>query len=230
MKVNTHIKSFLLCLGIIASLHAMGQDNDQMPSTNTTTHTNSDTYYKYSLQGGVEVPYPMGDNAFFKSLVGIYMFHVAQQFSINKHLYGGVEFQDAEFSISINPVNYTITPNMFTYLGGLDFGYHTTMAKDFMTSITLFAGEAVINYTSAPIHIKASEPTFETISLMEGYTVDEDLRIGFEVTFTSINYTFDPYAIGINNAGISFEPSDIKSPMTYFSWGLGIYWGFGKGK
>ena len=230
MKVNTHIKTYLLCLGIFASFSVFAQDNDQMPATTTITHTAVDTYYKYSLQAGVDVPYPMADNALVKSLVGIYMFHVAQQFSINKHLYAGVEFQDAEFSISINPVNYTVTPNMFMYQGGAVFGYHTTMAKDFMTSITLFAGEAIINYTSAPIHIKASEPTFETLSLSEGYVVDDDLRIGFEVSFTSINYTFDPYAIGINNAGISFEPSDVKSPTMYFSWGLGIYWGFGKGK
>lgn len=227
MKVNTHIKSYLVCLGIIVSSHAIGQDDDQMPASN---HNGTDTYYKYSIQGGVGIPYPVTDNALVKSLVGIYMFHVAQQFSITKRLFAGVEFQDAEFAIGTNALYNSINPDLFMYHGGIDVGYHSSMARDFMSSVRLTIGEAIVNYTSAPIHVSAAEPTFMNLNLFEGYTVNEDLRIGIEASFTYVGYTFDPYAIGIGHAGFTFIPSDIKNPTIYLSWGLGLYWVFGKGK
>ena len=234
MKCARHVAGCLIFMGILFPLLSVAQVNgtDEM-----TTHAPDEPQFKYAANAAVQLEYPLNDNALKKSLVGIYGMHGGFQAAVNKRLWAGIELGNEEFAVSVNPKYVDIKTCMFLYRAGVKISYHTTMANDFMFNASLSGGETYIMFNNvaplAPPPPKGgyiAQSQYYALNILEGYKVGTQYWIGFDLTYTYLPYSFDPYFVGLDHYGITFYPSDLGKPTSYIAWGFEMCYAFGKKK
>ncbi len=224
---------FLCCFS--CPLISIAQSNDITENAGG-KGSNNETFYKYNIQGGGEITYPMTNVDMVKTFGGIYSANVAFDAYVIKRLYIGVGLWDNEFAIAAQPLYNSINPRMFDYMGGLRIGYHSSNDKsnDLMFSATLTGGESHITFTNAiapaPKGGFVQNKPFGSVYIMESYRLNEDCWIGLDVSFTYLDYSFDPDYIGIQNQGLTYYPQDARGNTTFIGWGFQIVYDFSKGK
>jgi len=66
--------------------------------------------------------------------------------------------------------------------------------------------------------------------MLASYRVNNELRIGLELSYIFMSYKFDPAYTGINQYIVYDPAKDANAITTYFEWGFGVYWAFAEGK
>jgi hypothetical protein len=225
----------ILCSAFLCPLLSSAQNNEITENAGGNGSQN-ETFYKYDIQAGGEITYPITNTDMVKTFGGIYSVNAAFDFSILKRLYVGVGVWDNEFAIAAQPLYNSINPRMFDYIGGLRIGYHSSNDKsnDLLFNATFTGGESHITFTNAvapaPKDGFAQNKPYGSIYLMECYRLNEQCWIGLDVSFAYLDYSFDPDYIGIQNSGLTYYPQDARGNTTYIGWGFQIFYTFSKGK
>jgi len=225
--INVYI---IVCSAFLYPVISFAQQNiNEAAGGNGTTN---DVFYKYNVQGGAEITYPITNTAMVKTFVGIYSVNASFDFSILKRLYVGPEVFDNEFAIAANPRYFSLNPRMFDYMGGLRIGYHSSNDKsnDFMFNASFTGGMSHIVFTNYLIPAAPQDKPFGTMFIMESYRFTDQCWIGLDISYTYLNYAFDPNYIGIENSGFTYYPSDSKGNVSFIGWGFQVLYSFSKGK
>ena len=227
---------FPVLIGILISFHCFSQQDTGMRypdhSLTPAPPATEETFYKGSLQAGGGVVYALSNKALRSSLGGDYEGHFSGNFVIAQHLYAGVEtewtqFGNTEYGANINTI-------MILYNAGVKVGYYTYMQNDFLFCYSLSAGPSLIQYsnayTPAPKGGFRETSFFLTPNFLASYRVNNELRIGLEITYTFLSYQFNPVLTGLDQKINGYDPSWASGPTMYIEWGFGLYWAFDEGK
>lgn len=225
-----------LCLLLLPFL-GLSQDNGNGGTGNESSGAPAnEVFYKYGLQGGVQVDFPVGDPGMVKTFNGIYAVNLSYDVSILKRLFIGIDTHFDQLAVSANPLYLSVNPKMFNNIGGLRVGYHSAYSKDndFLFQATFTAGYDYIFYSSVPSfappqpHGYNGKGSTGILAITEYYRVNEQFWVGLDLSYTYISYQFNPDYLGLQNAGITFVPSDSQGPTMYMAFGFQALFSFGK--
>jgi len=229
----------VLVIGTLVSLHCFSQEDTNKTEAPYPDHTlisppppPEEIFYKWSLQGGGGIIYPVTNKALGVSLSGQYYLHFSGNYILIPHLFTGLEFEGTEFGSTSSIAAYNTL--MFVYNAGIKVGYYTFMQKDLLFVYSLSFGPSMIKYVGAPTPTPSAYQTsiFMTPNVLASFRVNDELRIGIELSYMFNSYRFDPAYTGIAQfVNGQYDPvKDITGITTYFEWGFGVYWAFAEAK
>jgi hypothetical protein len=227
-----YIITLLFFIGILfpATLNAQDVINET-PGGNGVTKP--EPFYRFGVEGGIQISYPERDGAFKTNFVGIYSFDGGLTVSVTKRFYTGIDLRFCQFATGVNPKYDTIKTQMICYMGGLKLGYHSSMAENFMFNGTLSLGEGYVMFNGVPADAPKTgynqQSGYFNVSVMELYNAFEGAYIGFEISFTYLNYNFNPNSIGFQNY-YNYNNSDVQGATRFISWGFEVHYCLGKKK
>ena len=223
---------FLCCLAFSTSVFAQDdkdnkEENEAPEQLAPIPPPANEIFYQGSLYGGGGIIYPVTNHALGMSLQGVYYLHVSPQYVVAPHLFVGLELENNQLGITGTISAYNV--NMFTYAAGAKIGYYSYMQRDFFLSAFVSGGMSYIKFSNVPIAAPKGgfykEAPFFTPGFFVGYRVNDELRIGLELSYIFNLYQFDPNFIGLENYR-QYSASDIKGITTCFAWGFGVYCAF----
>lgn len=228
LRMSTILFAMVL-FSVTALAQEPGNDNDQMRGPTTPQR-----YAPFSLEAAGELWYPAANYALKDNFGGVYSWHASVQCDLFKNLYGGLEFQNNEISQS-TPVTFriaTATANEFFYNLGAKVSYYSSQSADWFFSASVVAGESwmLINKVQGipePPGGFKSQAFFLSPRISESLRVNDQLRIGLELTYNYYNYTFDPTSLGITK---QYSGSQTSGNTTLIGWGFNITYFLGKSK
>jgi hypothetical protein len=223
-------KLITLSAALIFAANAFGQastGNDQMATAPVYT------FYPYIPELGGELIYPLSNYALRDNFGGVYSVHASFQGKLINRLYAGVELQDNQISVA-TPVTFRVaiaTTNIFFNDAGAKLAYYSSETNTWQFSCSVVVGESWLSFTKMPDSLKAppggfgKQAVFFSGRVFEGYKVNDELRIGLEVTYTMYNYTFDPAYVGIATEYTNAQKSGTTS---FIGWGFALHYLLGK--
>lgn len=189
-------------------------------------------FYKGSVDLGGGIVYAITNKALRVSLGGVYFGHASGDYVFAQHLYGGLELESAQFGNTGYGVNYNTL--MFLYNVGVKFGYYTFMQKDFLFCYSISGGPTQIAFYDAPNPAPKGGfkeySFFLTPNMLASYRVNNELRIGLELSYSLMGYHFDPALTGLDQYINNYNPAWANFLTMYFEWGFGLYYAFDEGK
>jgi hypothetical protein len=235
-KIKKHF--FLLLVGTLISLHCSCQedstgniimrDHALMPTPAPT----EEIFYKGSVEAGAGEIIPITNKALRTSFSGVYDLHLSGNYVIAPHIFAGLELEDAQLGNAF--VNAVYNTQMTLYDVGVKIGYYTYMQNDFLFCYSLSAGPSLIIYSDAVIPAPRGgfreQSFFARPEMLAGYRVNDELRVGIDISILLLGYHFNPATTGISE-DINYDPSkDINGLTTCVGLGFGIYWAFDESK
>jgi hypothetical protein len=236
---KTQKRFLVLLVGTLVSAHCFSQQDsgksDMMYPDNKILPAPAppqEIFYKGSLEAGGGLVYPVTNKALRLSLGGVYYLHFSGNYVLAPHVFGGLELEDTQLGNTAS--NASFNTLMYMYSVGVKGGYYTFMQNDFLIVYSLSVGPTLIYYdyppNPAPKGGFRQQSFFITPNWLAGYRVNNELRIGLEISYLINTYRFDPAYTGINQF-INYNPSkDINTFTSYFEWGFGVYWAFAEPK
>src|ERR1700722_9175027 len=221
---NKARKSITLLAALMLAGFAFGQGNstDQMAAGPVYT------FYPYMPEIGGELIYPLSNYALRDNFGGVYSVHASFQGKIINRFYLGIEVQDNQISVA-TPVTFRVaiaTTNMFFYDLGAKLSYSSSQSNNLIFSCSLTAGESWIEFNRMPpnspppsAHGYGKNGIFFSPRVFEGYKVNDQLIIGVEITYTNVNYIFNPEYVGIPTQYTNAQQSGTTS---FIGWGFGL--------
>jgi len=234
MKViaRNKVRKFVsLVAAVMLTVSVFGQattGGDQMPSSGPVY-----TFFPYVPELGGELIYPLSNYALRDNFGGVYSVHGSFQRLLVNRLYAGIEVQDNQISVA-TPVTFRVaiaTTNIFFNDVGAKLAYYSSEASTWQFSCSVTVGESWLTFTKMPDTLKAppggfgKQAIFFCGRIFEGYKVNDELRIGLEVTYSYYNYTFDPAYVGVSTEYSSAQKSGGTS---FIGWGFGLHYFLGK--
>ncbi len=236
LKIKKHFL-FLFIAGLF-SVHCFAQDDKgdekQYPQHDLTAAppATEEIFYRGSIQIGGGIMYAITNKALRSSLGGEYSGHCSGNFVIAPHIYTGLELEWAQFGNTSFVANASTIMSVFN--AGVKIGYYTFMQKDFLFCYSLSGGPSLVKYSHAilPSPKGGFQVTsfFVAPNMFIGYRVNNELRIGLDLTFNFMGYHFDPTLTGLDQTLPGYTDAWSHDPTMYFQWGFGLYWAFAEGK
>ncbi|HTB31625.1 MAG TPA: hypothetical protein VK808_06345 [Bacteroidia bacterium] len=233
-------KKFLLILiGVLVSFHCFSQLDTDANKMEYPDHSliaapppPEEIFYKGSLQAGGGIAFPVFNKALRESLNGVYNLHLSGNYVVAQHIYLGLELEDTQLGNTAS--NASFSTEMFIYNVGLKFGYYTYMQNDFLICYSLSAGPSESLYSNVP----APSPKggfkqmsyFMTPNMLIAYRVNNELRIGLDVSIIFMTLRFNTDYLGISQLLPDYSPSDAEGITVCAQIGFGLYWAFDEGK
>jgi hypothetical protein len=221
-------------ISLAAALMLVGFTFGQSNSTDQMSTAPVYTFYPYMPEIGGELIYPLSNYALRDNFGGVYSVHGSFQFKLINRLYLGLEVQDNQISVA-TPVTFRVaiaTTNMFFYNLGAKLAYSSSQSNNLIFSCSLTAGESWIEFNRMPAnapppsaHGYGKNGIFFSPRVFEGYKVNDQLIIGVEITYTYVNYTFNPEYVGITTQYTNAQQSGATS---FIGWGFGLQYLLGK--
>jgi hypothetical protein len=123
---------------------------------------------------------------------------------------------------------------MYIYGIGVKGGYYTYMQKDVLFCYSVSMGPALIKYyytpDSPPKGGFVQKTFFITPNILAALRVNDELRIGLEISYVVMAYHFDPAYTGINQYVVYNPAKDINALTSCAEFGFGVYWAFDEPK
>lgn len=228
----------LLFLGAVISINCFSQE-DSTGNIIMKDHTLMPTpappeeiFYKGSVEGGGGAIIPLTNKALRLSLSGVYDIHFSGNYVLAPHIYTGLELEDVQLGNAFVDEPYNTLMTM--YNAGVKVGYYTYMQNDFLFSYSLGAGPSLILYSDAPNPAPKGgfreQSFFARGDMLIGYRVNDELRVGVDISFLLLGYRFDPATTGINQYIIYNPATDTRGLTTSVGLGFGLYWAFAEAK
>jgi len=232
-KINRQF--FLFLAGILISFTCFSQDdssssNNQIPVTVLMPEPAplEEIFYKGSVEGGGGAIVPITDKALRISLGGVYDTHFSGEYVMAPHLFAGVEFEDVQLGNTAQDAPYNTLMTMYNV--GIKLGYYTYMQNDFLFCYSLSAGPSMIVYADAPNYAPRQISFFIRPDMLASYRINDELRVGVDISVMVIGTKFDPAYSGIAQYIIYNPSKDINSMTSCIGLGFGLYWAFLEGK
>lgn len=198
---------------------------------------NPGKYYSFLMEGGIELTYPVAPLPLRQNFNGVYGVHYSISQDVFKGLYAGIELQSSMASAQ-PPIPFpiaTAAPNMYLYNGAVKLTYCTAETGEFLFSFSLAGGDSWIKFNNIPGYAPPSPPgewygkniPFYSGRVMGGYKANDQLCLSLEIAYTGYLYSFDPAGVGILQV---YSPSQSAGHVSFFQWGFGIEYLFGKAK
>jgi hypothetical protein len=238
MKGSKINKLFLVFVtGIVISFSCLGQDDSTGGNITPTVHILMplpappiEIFYKGSVEAGGGTIIPITNAALRMSLAGVYDTHLSGEYVMAPHLFAGVELEDIQLGNTEEDASYNTIMTM--YNAGIKLGYYTYMQNDFLFCYSISAGPSVIVFSQALIPASRLISFFVTPDLLASYRINDELRVGVDISCLLLGYKFDPAYVGI--AGLlpgSYNPAKDNNGITScVGLGFGLYWAFHEAK
>ncbi len=235
LPINISVAYFLATLAIALPALSFGQNNEH--NEGQVAPGAPSVYYPYLLEGGVELTYPVTPLSFRKNFSGVYGTHASLSQKVYKGLYAGIEIQNsmATEQPSVPFPVATVATNMYAYNGALKLTYCSPENGEFLYSASITGGLSWIKFNSLPYGAPPSPPgewygrnvVFYTGRVAAGYKVNDQLCLSIDLAYTAYIYSFDPARIGVLQ---TYTPSQSAGAVTFFQWGFGVQYLFGKAR
>jgi hypothetical protein len=232
-KINRQFFPFFI--GILVSFHCFSQD-DSSGSTNQLPVNvmmpepapMEEIFYKGSVEAGGGAIIPITDKALRISLGGVYDTHCSGEYVLAPHLFAGLELEDVQLGNTAQDAPYNTI--MTIYNAGIKFGYYTYMQSDFFVCYSLSAGPSVIVYSDALIAAPRQISFFIRPNMLACYRINDELRVGIDISVMLIGSKFDPAYSGIAQYIIYNPSKDINTMTSCVGLGFCFYWAFHEAK
>ncbi len=233
LKFRTHF--LLLLIGTFVSFNCFAQDEKadekQYPQHDLTPAppANEEILYKGSLELGGGIVYPITNKALRTTFNGIYSGHFSANYIFAPHILGGVELENTQFGS--NGLEAPYSTSMLIFNAGLKIGYYTFMQNDFLFVYSISGGPSLITYNKTPNAAPKGgfkqNSFFITPNWLASYRVNNELRIGLDITVGVMGLKFDPAFTGLDKY---IGPIETNTITTFWEWGFGLYWAFSEAK
>jgi hypothetical protein len=232
-------KQFLVfCVGIVISFSCLAQD-DSINSNNITPTVHimmplpapsNEIFYKGSVEGGGGAIIPITNAAVRISLGGVYDVHFSGEYTVAPHLFIGLEVEDVQLGNTVQDAPYNTIMTMYNV--GVKMGYYTYMQNDFLFCYSLSAGPSLIVFSDALIPAPRLTSFFITPDFLASYRINDELRVGVDLSYVLVGYKFDPNYVGITSLlpGSYNEAKDTRGFTSCIGLGFGLYWAFSEAK
>lgn len=237
-RLEIKIRSLLFLFGILISLHCFSQDDsasiNQPHMLLPEPPPPEEIFYKGSVEGGGGAIVPITNRALRLSLGNVYNVHFSGNYVLAPHVFAGLELEDAQLGNTAQNASYSTLMTM--YNAGLKIGYYTYMQNDFLFCYSVSLGPTLILYDNAPNPAPKGgfkeQTFFATPDFLAGYRVNDELRIGVDISVLLLAYRFNPATTGIAQyLPATYNPAkDNNALTTCVGLGFGLYWAFHEGK
>jgi len=235
LKIN---KLFLVFFtGILISFRCFGQDDTTGGFNTPSLHVlipipapANEIFYKGSVEGGGGTIIPITNRALRISMGGVYDTHFSGEYVMAPHLFGGLELEDIQLGNTVQDAPYNTI--MTIYNVGVKLGYYTYMQNDFLFCYSISAGPSLIVFSQALIPAPRLQSFFITPDFLASYRINDELRIGVDISCMLLGYKFDPAYIGVAYLlPASYNPAKDDNGITScIGLGFGLYWAFHEAK
>lgn len=246
-KLEAYFKYIFSLLSVLATVGAFAQE--EQPAADSVgldvieyepMIPRSRINYLYTPRVSLTVPHTLGNSSFKKTWLGIYEVNGSMNLGVYKNFYAGVVFKNGLLKINPKKVpNYNKVNGVQGEVAGMVMNAAAVrLGGDFyinekntgLFTFSIAAGQNSVRYTNLAYKDQNNPP--EITSFKAIYVepevgiylfVDRNFALGFELLYTYIDKTFDPYKLALNQ----WAPySKTNSGATnYLSLGFGIYYG-----
>jgi len=119
------------------------------------------------------------------------------------------------------------------YTPSFNLGYDFSMSKKVFFNVNAAAGMSIVRYyklRSGFENIPKANYNFQTPSLESSinlyYFFEEKVGMSIKIGHSVFFRSFDPVSIGFGEGEISYNPSELKGNMQFFTFGLGFIYSF----
>ena len=215
-KINKQLLLFFT--GILICFHCFSQDDSSLFGKPGQPHMLTpipappeEIFYKGSIEGGGGAIIPVTNKALRTSLAGVYDLHLSGNYVLAPHIFAGLELEDVELGNTAQNVSYNTLMTMYNV--GVKMGYYTYMQRDFLFCYSLSGGPSLILYSNIPTPPPPTPPGgFKQVSffvrpdMLAAYRINDELRVGVDISVLLLGYRFDPTYSGIAQY-IVYDPS-----------------------
>ena len=194
--------------------------------------------FRLDTRINVLVPHPISNKAFRNTFIGVYSISGSQNLQVFKNLYVGVFGGTSLYKIPTNKAvasnGYKLSNLFQLNSAGLNIGYNYYVTPLVFFSNSLSIGQSFGTFTSiqtvTPVTIKDkfNAPYFHIASNIN-FVLEDHFGIGFLISYTYVNYSFNPYDIALNQFK-SYTESDLGGGMSRIEVGFNLYFGYLKKK
>lgn len=184
------------------------------------------------------VPHPLSNKAFRNTFIGVYTVSGSQNVQLFKNFFVGICGSNSLFKIPTNKAvasnGYRLSNLFQLNSAGLNIGYDHYIVPQVFLSTSISIGQSFGLYTSiqtvnpVPIKDKFSAGYIQIMSNIN-FILEDHFGIGFLVSYTYVNYAFNPYDIALNQFK-GYADSDLIGGIGRFEVGFNLYFGYVKKK
>jgi len=113
----------------------------------------------------------------------------------------------------------------------LKLAYYSAQNKDWFFSGSIAAGPSILFFTNVPDPVppqgESKHAIFVCPRICESLRVNDELRIGLEMSYTYESYAFDPTYVNLQQ---TYPSSQTKGASTFLGWGFNLIYFIGKPK
>jgi hypothetical protein len=236
LRVNKKFLVFIIGIGI--SFSCLAQDDSTGGGGNSPTlHVlmpvpapPNEIFYKGSIEAGGGTIIPITNTALRISLGGVYEAHFSGEYVMAPHLFAGIELEDVQLGNTAQDEPYNTLMTMYNV--GIKMGYYTYMQNDFLFCYSVSAGPSLVVFSQSLIPAPRVMSFFLTPDMLASYRINDELRVGVDISCVLLGYKFDPAYVGI--AALlpgSYNPAKDNNGITAcIGLGFGVYWAFREAK
>ncbi len=194
--------------------------------------------HRFNTRIGGLVPHPISSKGFKNTFIGVYSVSGSQNVHLFKNFYAGICGSNTLYKIPTNKLvssnGYKLDHMFQLNSAGVNVGYDYYFSPTGFLSTTITVGQCFGKFTSLQtitptiIHDKF-QSSYIQLSSNINFIIEDHFGIGFILSYTYVNYAFNPYDIALNQFK-SYKESELQAAISFFEAGFNIYFGYGKRK
>ncbi|MBI2270533.1 MAG: autotransporter outer membrane beta-barrel domain-containing protein [Bacteroidetes bacterium] len=194
--------------------------------------------YRFDTRINGLVPHPLSNKAFKSTFIGVYSVSGSQNVQLFKNFYAGICGGNSLYKIPTNKLvagnGYRLSNQFQLNWAGLNIGYDYYFTPHGFLSTSISIGQSFGKFSSiqtiTPATIKDEFNTaYLQITENINFILEDHFGIGFLVSYTYINHSFDPADIALDQFK-HYESGDMNGAVSHLEVGFNLYFGYVKKK
>lgn len=197
-----------------------------------------DAVYRMDTRINGLVPHPVTNKAFRKTFVGVYAVSGSQNIQLFQNFYAGISGSNSIYKIPTNKIvdvkGYRLSDIFQLNSFGLNIGYDYYFSEKKFLSTSISVGQAFGKFTAVEMTIPVPINTqfssgYVQLSENINFIIEDHMGLGFVLSYTMLNYSFNPYDIALNQFK-GYSSGDLEGAIGHFELGFNMYFGYVKKK
>lgn len=229
-KTPFFFRILFLTLVLFANVqHGLSQEEEEDPIINFDPAKIEMSLLSLRLDAGI--PNPVSSQLFRKKFIGVYEVSGCLNVKLSKSFSIGAGYENSLMSVS-NRLRFGVKTKMQTHTGFGRISFNRFHRNTVFSTLFLNAGYSSLLFTDVVcLDNQVPKKNFNYYFLEPGYSLnffaEENMTLGFFLTYTLTNFRFNPYSICLED-WTSLDGFNNQKNYSYLSFGLEMYWGFKK--
>lgn len=182
------------------------------------------------------VPHPLSNKALTNTFVGVYTVSGSENIHLFREFFVGIHGENSVYKVPTNKIvatnGYRLSDLFQLNSVGLNVGYDYYFSATGFLSTSVSLGESFGKFTAIemvkPVPVNNTfNAGYVQVTSNINFTLEDHMGIGFLVSYTYVNYSFNPYDIALNQFR-GYSDSDVKGAISHIEVGFNLFFAYVK--